>query len=206
MITASPTAPLGEVKDLETYSPSDFQSTSAILCRNTAPLVSFAFSLIRKDVGCRILGREIGANLISIVTKAKAMDLTDLEQKLISMRKRELDRAAKKFNPALLSAIEDKYDCLNIFLQNCTSIQNLTDRITTLFDDKAKGLLTLATVHKSKGLEWPTVFILDRELMPSKWATLPWQQIQERNIQYVAVTRAKLNLYYIESNSWKQNK
>ena len=134
------------------------------------------------------------------------MDLTDLEQKLISMRKRELDRAAKKFNPSLLSAIEDKYDCLNIFLQNCTSIQNLTDRITTLFDDKAKGLLTLATVHKSKGLEWPTVFILDRNLMPSKWATLPWQQIQERNIQYVAVTRAKLNLYYIESNSWKQNK
>ena len=206
MITASPTAPIGEVKELEDYSPSDFQSTSAILCRNTAPLVSFAFSLIRKDVGCRILGREIGANLIAIVTKAKAMDLTDLEQKLISMRKRELDRAAKKFNPSLLSAIEDKYDCLNIFLQNCTSIQNLTDRITTLFDDKAKGLLTLATVHKSKGLEWPTVFILDRNLMPSKWATLPWQQIQERNIQYVAVTRAKLNLYYIESNSWKQNK
>lgn len=204
MITASPTAPLGEVKEKEEYSVSDFPPTAAILCRNTAPLVSFAFSLIRKDVGCRILGREIGANLISIVTKAKAMDLTDLEQKLISMRKRELDRAAKKFNPALLSAIEDKYDCLNIFLQNCTSISNLTDRITTLFDDKAKGLLTLATVHKSKGLEWPTVFILDRGLMPSKWATLPWQATQERNIQYVAVTRAKLNLYYIESNKWKK--
>jgi len=204
MITASPNAPIGEVKDLGEYSVADFQPTSAILCRNTAPLVSFAFGLIRKDVGCRILGREIGANLISIVNKAKATDKTELEQKLIHMRTMELKRAEKKFQPSLLSAIEDKYDCLNIFVRNCVSIADIIDRITTLFDDKARGLLTLSTVHKSKGMEWPTVFILDRNLMPSKWATLPWQQVQERNIQYVAVTRAKLNLYYIESNNWKQ--
>ena len=76
--------------------------------------------------------------------------------------------------------------------------------IEQLFDEKRRGLLTLSTIHKAKGLEWPTVFILDaRTLMPSKWAQLPWQKVQERNLQYVAVTRAKLNCFYITSNCWR---
>lgn len=206
MITASPTAPEGSVLTLSEYAPSDFPPTSAILCRNTAPLVAFAFALLRRSVGVRILGREIGTNLITIVTKAKAGTLDELRTTLETNCRRELARAFSRENLSAAAAIRDKYDCLNLFVQNATSVDDLIQRIKTLFDDTNRGLLTLATIHKSKGLEWPQVFLLDfHELLPSRWATQSWQLQQERNLQYVGVTRAQRDLRYIKSDCWKDS-
>jgi len=57
----------------------------------------------------------------------------------------------------------------------------------------------LSTVHKAKGLEANRVFIIRPDLMP-----LPnsrgWQAAQEKNLHYVAVTRAKYELVY--DNEW----
>jgi DNA helicase-2/ATP-dependent DNA helicase PcrA len=52
-------------------------------------------------------------------------------------------------------------------------------------------------------MEWNRVFILDRWRMPSKYATQPWQQEQEQNLIYVAITRAKRELTYIDGKCWK---
>lgn len=49
----------------------------------------------------------------------------------------------------------------------------------------------LSTVHKAKGLEADNVFILATERMPNKRLGS-----EENNICYVAITRAKKNLYY----------
>ena len=72
----------------------------------------------------------------------------------------------------------------------------LTDAIEAIFSNNASGT-TLATVHKAKGLEAPRVFILNPDGMPSKWARQEWQMQQERNLQYVAVTRALETLVYL---------
>lgn len=207
MIQPHPTAPDGSVTTLSSYSPSDFPSTAAVLCRNVAPLVSFAFALLRRNVPCRVLGREIGAGLIKLIDSQKASDLDELEQKLTSSRQRELRAADRHGNPAAVGNINDRYDCLAVFLDEarlCSgSIDSIKARIKSLFDDNADCVLTLSTIHKAKGLEWPTVFILDRTLLPSRYATQPWQLRQERNLHYVAVTRAKLDLKYIMPNNWK---
>jgi superfamily I DNA/RNA helicase len=39
--------------------------------------------------------------------------------------------------------------------------------------------------------------------MPSPYARKDWMKEQEANLEYVAITRAMVNLYYIESNCWK---
>lgn len=39
--------------------------------------------------------------------------------------------------------------------------------------------------------------------MPSSYAKKAWQQTQENNLIYVAITRAKQYLGYITSNEWK---
>lgn len=204
MIQSSPTAPEGSVETLPSYIPSLFLPTSAILCRNTAPLISFAFSLIQRSVPCRVLGREIGQGLISLIDKLKPTSLPDLDQKLQSYESREVSRFLKRFDEASAAAVSDRVRCIEIFISAVDSIPSLKSRITSLFDDNTQGLLTLATVHKSKGLEWPLVFILDfDELMPSKWAKQPWQKVQENNLIYVARTRAQLDLRYIVSGKWK---
>lgn len=60
--------------------------------------------------------------------------------------------------------------------------------------------VSLATLHSSKGLEYPIVFIVDvnEGLMPYKKAVLPAELEEERRMFYVGMTRAKdsLHLYW----------
>jgi superfamily I DNA/RNA helicase len=78
-------------------------------------------------------------------------------------------------------------------------VNDLVNEIYSMFGDEKemaqKQLLTLMTAHRSKGLEWNRVFILGRAtLMPSPYAKKAWEQQQESNIEYVAITRAKAEL------------
>lgn len=61
--------------------------------------------------------------------------------------------------------------------------------------------LTIATMHSSKGLEFDTVFIVDANegITPHKKAVLPPDIEEERRLFYVAMTRAKDNLYIFNS-------
>lgn len=205
MIQPSPTAPLGSVTHLPEYTTATFPSSSAILCRLNAPLVSFAFSLIQRGVGCRVLGREIGQGLITLVKKLDngGDDLAVLQQKLEMYESRETEKLLRRGEEQAADNIHDRVQCLELFITHSSSVDDLLGRISALFDDSASGLLTLSSIHKAKGLEWPKVFLLDRfELMPSKFAKLPWQQVQERNLIYVAMTRAQIDLVYIKSGKW----
>jgi len=58
--------------------------------------------------------------------------------------------------------------------------------------------LTLSTIHSAKGLEWHTVFIISlaEGRFPSSYACESDEAIEEeRRLMYVAVTRAKENLF-----------
>jgi superfamily I DNA/RNA helicase len=58
--------------------------------------------------------------------------------------------------------------------------------------------LTLSSIHKSKGREWRRVFWLGMAaFQPSKYARKDWQIVQERNLQYVAGTRAMAELVHV---------
>lgn len=207
MILPSPTAPEGSVETLSSYIPSIFLPTSAILCRNTAPLVSFAFSLLHRSIPCRVLGREIGQGLITLIDKLKPKELADLDTKLTNYESIQRRRFLSRFDEASAEAVSDRVKCIEIFLSEANDLEDLKSRITALFADTATGRLTLATVHKAKGLEWSLVFILDfDELMPNRFAKQPWQKVQEKNLIYVARTRAQVDLRYIKSGAWKEER
>jgi ATP-dependent exoDNAse (exonuclease V) beta subunit len=57
----------------------------------------------------------------------------------------------------------------------------------------------LSTAHKSKGLEANRVLILLPNKLPLKWQNqLEWQMKQELNLKYVALTRARKELIFID--------
>lgn len=62
--------------------------------------------------------------------------------------------------------------------------------------DESPGI-RLSTVHQAKGLEWPIVIVLwcDEEMFPSGRALKEGDDAEERRLFYVAVTRAKDNLF-----------
>ncbi len=203
-------APDGEVKEVTVYTDTDFKSSDVILCRNTAPLVSMAFAFIRRNRGVRILGREIGQGLISLVKKMNSPSSLDSTlEKLDRYRDREVAKMLQKGHESAAETLTDRIQCINIFADSLDefdrSIAALLVKIDSLFNDQSNGgLLTLCSVHKAKGLEWDIVNILDFETyMPSKWAKQEWQKKQEINLIYVAITRARHTLRYISSGCWK---
>lgn len=63
--------------------------------------------------------------------------------------------------------------------------------------------VVLASMHKSKGLEWNSVFVIDCNdgIIPHKNTSETEQGVEEeRRLFYVAMTRAKDNLYVINSS------
>jgi len=209
-IQSSETAPVGVVETLDAYNADTFNDSDAIVCRNARPLVALAFQLIRAGRGCRVLGRDIGQGLQALIKKMNAADVDALETKLDAYLDRETRRLLAKNQDAKVAALEDKVDTIRLFIDQLgedeRTIDALFGKIDALFTDNGHGKLTLCTVHKAKGLEWERVFILDAHLMPSKYARQDWQLAQETNIHYVAITRAKRELRYIDSEGFKAKK
>lgn len=199
-------APEGIVTEYpSTWPLENFLPTDAILCRNSRPLIGAAFHLIRHKISCKVLGRDIGQGLIKIVKKMKARNIIELIRKLNAYRIVEIQKARARDDEAKVAALEDKLDTIHVFIDEEgpeSSVDALIASIESLFSDQSEGRLTLSTVHKAKGLEWERVFILDAHfLMPSRYAKKPWQREQEINLQYVAATRGKRELFYISSES-----
>ena len=73
-------------------------------------------------------------------------------------------------------------------------------RQTQNSNSKGEGV-NIMTMHGSKGLEFSIVFIIDvnEGIMPHKKAVLPENIEEERRLFYVAMTRAKKQLYIFSS-------
>lgn len=173
--------------------------THAILCRKNAPLTSLAFELLKRNIPCRIEGRDIGQQLIHLCRKFKPASKHELTYAL----RKHLTEQSCKLSPWKFSILEDKISCITTVLDmpEVKSVDDFYKKIELLFSDYDPTLppkLTLSSIHKSKGLEWPTVYLLGRNVwQPSPFATQQWMLDQETNLTYVAITRAKETLVEI---------
>lgn len=178
----------------------------AILCRNTAPLFQIAYKLIGEGRGCKILGRDIGTGLVKLINKMRAKTIENLITKLEEFSSREVAKFTAKGQEQKAAALMDKIECINVVINNLNengrTIPKLIAQLESMFTD-GNGVLILSTIHKAKGKEWDVVAIANPELMPSKWARQMWQLTQEQNLRYVAITRAKKHLIYIQSAAGK---
>ena len=202
-IQARPDAPEGSVSEINELdfhkalikNPS-LHSTSAILCRKNAPLMSVLLFLASNNIPCRFEGKDQGDSYIRLIKKLEPTSLPDLRHKL----NQHYQTQSAKLPPYKLAALNDEISSISTlsYLPHLKTISDLTVFIHSIFSPlppNSPPRITLSSIHKSKGLEWPTVFLLGRNAwMPSKFATLQWMQEQEANLTYVAITRAKENL------------
>lgn len=74
--------------------------------------------------------------------------------------------------------------------------------------DEEGDAIVLSTIHRAKGLEWSRVFVIslvDGAMPPAKAMDEPEKEEEERRVFYVALTRAKDELYLcypIMDNRW----
>ena len=193
------------IEALTTY---PFAPGQAILCRNTAPLVTAAYGLIRRGIGCMVEGREIGGGFARLARRWKVETIEQLLPKLEDYRETEIQKALAKGSEQKAEQIADKVDTLTEICAACQqrgqhSIEELILSIREMFGDteeeaKRKPLVVLATYHRAKGREWGDVFLIEHTTRcPSRAARQEWQQRQESNLAYVAITRAMRSLTFI---------
>jgi superfamily I DNA/RNA helicase len=173
-----------------------------ILCRVNAPLVSQCFRFLKAGRKAMIQGRDVGQGLISTIKKMKAEDVGDLGAKLSDWLHVETQKENRKRNPNenKLIALQDRVDCLYCFMEDCSMVQQVIDKIEAVFTDDRDSIgIKLSSVHKAKGLEAKRVFALipDGCHIPHPMAKSKWAIEQEWNIKYVMVTRAIEELVYV---------
>jgi DNA helicase-2/ATP-dependent DNA helicase PcrA len=189
-----------------------------ILCRNNAPLVQVYNSFLKLGKKAFIRGKEIGVNLKNTV-KSTSQEKLNVDCKedgvfvrlyddLFTTRNKLMDRFGIDENtamksPQILSKL-DMIKALEILAEGLTTSEEIISKIDEIFKDKKKDGIALSTIHKAKGLEANNVFIACNSLMPSKSATKDWEIQQEYNLMYVAYTRAKNVLGFIDEKDFDE--
>lgn len=219
-IEAAPGAPVGTVEHVEgEYDGTLFSARNEdmILCRNNAPIVDFAYKLIRARVPVYVKGRDIGKGLISLIESMKADSVVDLSSKLMLWQAQQVEMILNDDpdNEEAVQRINDRYETVKVFISENADgrVDSVVADIERLFNTESndrseafdiKGKVVLSTVHKAKGLEADRVFFLDSHLLYPRWVQPgTWQEVQEANLEYVAITRAKNTLTYIDSKGLK---
>jgi len=163
--------------------PGDF-----LLSRVNAPLLKWCLSLLKSGVPANIQGRDLGGTLMQMIKKSKCKKVESFLSWLKDWEEMEANRMVKaKRDPSL---IYDKAECFRVLAEGTNSLTDVKNNIDKLFHDgDDKNRVILSSIHKSKGMERDNVFVLSKTLRSSSQ--------EEKNLAYVAITRAKKNLYMV---------
>jgi superfamily I DNA/RNA helicase len=179
-----------------------FRPNDLVVCRTTAPIVRLAYRLLRAGRPARIMGREIGQGLTALIKRMNVQSIEELDERLSEYRTRESEKAKAKGQDSKAEAINDKVETILCLLADLPegerTIGNLLQTIERLFKGTSDQAVVLSSIHRAKGLEAETVYWLNSEDCPAKWARQDWQKQQEANLCYVATTRAKQSLVLIQ--------
>ncbi len=188
---------------------------ASVLCRNNAPLLSLGFTLMREGVPFHIAGgADLYGKMLRLATRWKVPDAQALIGRLELFRSTEISRLrAISASSARIDAICDEVDMLITITKQVMedsdeavpTLKHVTQKIAALKHEQetcgTRGIL-LSTIHKAKGLEWAHVYLLGADkLMPSSYAVTAFDKSQEDHIRYVAITRAKHTLTYLDINT-----
>jgi len=194
-----------------------------IISRLRAPLLVLIFDFIDKDIKVRVSedeAREFIGELkslfkqdelqASIKRRYKGFEaLKDIvlnrnrwvirqnAAKIAKVTERELFLEAE--NEYLEKRMEFLHKKWELWQRKCTTVSKVLERIKDYVSAK-KGAIKLSTIHRAKGLEEDRVFVLDYDKLPmGRPRQKDWEKVQEINLKYVAITRAKSSLYLVES-------
>ena len=178
----------------------EIKEGSLIICRNVKPLLETYFKMLANNQLATLIGDDIKGRIDRILKPYKdhTAHTAHIE---IRMRIDELKHKRDDESKREYYFLKENEEMFKLLIDNLCEpydkISYLRDKVKTLFEDR--DIKTkMCSIHKSKGLEADVVYILnEKATIPSKFAISPSQKQQEQNLKYVARTRAKKELYYL---------
>lgn len=187
-------------KLVEQIEPGDF-----VISRTNAPNVAACMRALAAGIPAAVVGRDVGGALKKLVLKMRASNVAELETRLEAWLQKEIEKLSAKIpvKTAAIEAAQDKVDTIFAIADGAESVDEVISRIERLFVQNTDARrVDFTSTHKAKGRERERCFILrDTFLLSRKdkktgeW--LPPSE-EEWNLLYVAITRAKNELVYVE--------
>lgn len=186
----------------------EVQPGDMVLCRTNMPLVRLLYRLWADSRPAFIQGKDVSDGMLRMIEKYEDYahenpSLAGLNRWIDVFERTEREKLeARKGSSASIAHLEDKCDCLRVmvdYTESRAGIEGLKRHMEALFqeDGNPEKQIRLSSVHRAKGLEADRVFVLEPGLMPHYLCRLDWEMEQEKNIAYVAITRAKQSLYFV---------
>lgn len=164
------------------------QVGDTILCRTNAPLMSTCLRLLSAKKLAMVKGDDIRKSVENLFKKTHNLE------GLIEYRKK-VDWSKKSKNARI--KLTDELDMMAYLYRYAEySGDTISHLIERIFGETKLPHILLSSIHKAKGLEWDTVYIIRPDQLPHPQG----DPEQEKNIAYVAVTRAKKQLIFVDSN------
>lgn len=189
----------GVFDDNATYDPMDYAAGTMILSRRNATLIPFALKAYKIGRRVSVLGEHIEGKLMNIMRNRDEKTIDNLRVSILDEQARKVAKLMEG-NPSA-SAIEllnDVYDTLVNIINECTQVDQVSKMIKDIFTPKSDSLI-YSSMHRSKGREADRVVILDANRMTLDLSKLNEEEIQqEKNLVYVAMTRAKHKLELVK--------
>jgi len=193
---AAPTAHEGIVDSTNASKIAELaQATDFVLSRTNAPLITICLRILSQGRPAFIRGRDIGATLANIVKKTETDTVVEFLAALELWRRNRMDKLAAEDAPdSAFETVEDQVLTLKALCDGLVKTSEVITRIASLFqNDGNNKAVMLSTVHRAKGLEADRVFIIaDTLYLYGK----KQGDEEEKNIHYVAVTRARKHLTF----------
>lgn len=166
-----------------------------VIARKNSTLVRPCFRALRAGKKANIRGQDIGEKLAKLSKQFKGDTITQFIVSLENYREQKLELMMdRKAQQSSIDYLHDQLDVIKDFAEECQVPSQIAEKITSIFNDKEDGLI-FSSIHRSKGLEADEVTILDYgNVELNKPNMLPEDIMQEKNLHYVGLTRAKSKL------------
>ena len=175
-------------------------------------MVSACFELIADGISATVRGRDIGKGLCKIVDAVARKRFNSWEQFAVGVQSwldEQIEIVNRRYDDEAVleqrcSSLCDQAECVRIIhaRSNASNAEALKAAIEEIFSDDRASVM-LSSIHKAKGLETSRVFILNPERLGRGFgkAPRPWMLEQERNLAYVAFTRAMDTLVLVKGET-----
>ena len=200
-VEAAPDAIEGEVRNIS-YQEflAEITPEDRVISRCNADTFRATLKLLSNRKHARMVDRDLEKDLSKIINESlgdrpfdmflQCLSDYEAEQKALFISRRQYSQA---------ETVSDKAECLRLCLESFQpkTKDALLIAITSIFEGEENPIL-LSSVHKYKGQENNRIFIVAPNRLPLVWnGQQPWEATQERNILFVALTRAQKELVFV---------
>ena len=200
-------APEGKVRSIESWKLSGMlRPGDLVLSRLNHPLIKAALGAYQeKSENILVRGQNIPAKIRKTVNELRSMHNNEhgyetfssslLLDQVQAWRRREKNRLGEDAPASARARVFDDAACVTHLLHSESDVRFAYEKLERVFQSSpGKSQIVFSTIHKAKGTEADRVFILNWHEMPLQWG----DPKEEANLAYVAITRAKHSLFYVQ--------